>query len=62
MTKAINSIESEKILEAFYTMIIERFNDIRGELITNPGKWNRKISWVTRVGPPIPNPKQNKNE
>jgi len=50
VTKAINSIESEKILEAFYTMIIERFNDIRGELITNPGKWNRKISRVTRVG------------
>ena len=50
VAKAINSIKSEKVLEAFYIMIRERFNEIRGELIANPGKWYHRIGWVTRVG------------
>ena len=50
VARAINSIKSEKVLEAFYIMIRERFNEIRGELIANPGKWYRRIGWVTKVG------------
>jgi len=50
VAKAIDSIRSEKVLEAFYTMIIERFNEIRGELILKPESWYRRIGWVTRVG------------
>lgn len=50
VAKAIDNIRSEKILEAFYTMITERFNEIREELIAKPGSWYRRIGWVTRVG------------
>jgi len=50
VVKAVDSIKSEKILEAFYTMITERFNEIREELISNPELLYRRIGWVTRVG------------
>jgi len=50
VVKAVDRINSEKMLKAFYTMIPERFNEIRGELISNPGLLYRRIGWVTRVG------------